>query len=348
MTKSHETTVWEFLARDVPRGQSLTARAAFDDLTDVLLAAIDSDCNRHFLIKLDSSDVPVTDNKSRGIGVETKSLNVKGSSEGNSPEGERYLDLRCQDPAGYDVFDVIGHQIAIAINEENAKISEVVRRVLSRWRYFWGRSLGNVLSREGVIGLFTELYFLKVWLLPFSNHKQSLEGWRGPHGSRHDFEFSGFSVEAKGTTTVDSTRHRINGIEQLAPPEEGRLFLFSLHLREENGGTNSLPELIKDCRDLLSDDLDVIEVFENTLATSGYSPAHDETYEGMHFRVMSSKLYEINESFPKLTPDMLIDAIPGGVKSVSYDIILDGFDYLVISPEPSADLIEKLWHEKIS
>jgi hypothetical protein len=42
--------------------------------------------------------------------------------------------------------------------------------------------------------------------------------------------------------------HRINGRDQLAPPELGELLFFSLRLHEEGGATNTLPSVIAACR----------------------------------------------------------------------------------------------------
>ena len=37
-------------------------------------------------------------------------------------------------------------------------------------------------------------------------------------------------------------------------------------------------------------------------------------------------LFEVNDSFPKLTSDMLINGCPSGVDRVEYQINLDGFE----------------------
>ena len=53
-----------------------------------------------------------------------------------------------------------------------------------------------------------------------------------------------------------NVKHKINGIDQLSPPENGELFLFSLRLREEQGADKTLPSLIAFCREKLKEDID--------------------------------------------------------------------------------------------
>ena len=69
--------------------------------------------------------------------------------------------------------------------------------------------------------------------------------------------------------------HRINGLNQLAPPENGELMFFSLRLREEGGASNTLPALVGTCRSLLEADAEALSGFESALVQVGYSPVDD-------------------------------------------------------------------------
>src|SRR5687768_12514986 len=65
-----------------------------------------------------------------------------------------------------------------------------------------------------------------------------------PFGARHDFEWQGKSIEIKTTVSTRGRIHKVNGIDQLRPPEHGELLFFSLRVREEASAANTLPKLV--------------------------------------------------------------------------------------------------------
>jgi hypothetical protein len=133
--------------------------------------------------------------------------------------------------------------------------------------------------------------------------------------------------------------HRINGIDQLALPEQGDLLLFSLRLREEAGATNSLPLVIGGFRAHLERDDEALGKFEAGLAQAGYSPAHEDEYSQLTLRLVAEGLYRVQGNFPRLTPAELGRGLPAGVEEVDYEINLGGFDHLIVAREPGgADL----------
>src|SRR5262249_35908769 len=153
-------------------------------------------------------------------------------------------DMMCEEQAGHEAFDLVGGEIAARLATGRERAPEVVARVLAKWRRFWSQLTTPALSREEQLGLFAELWFLSVWLLPRVGAVEAVRRWRGPSAARHDFEWPGHSVEVKATTSTRGRIHRIHGLEQLAPPEQGELLFFSLRLREEGGATNTLPSLV--------------------------------------------------------------------------------------------------------
>ncbi|MEM0135438.1 MAG: PD-(D/E)XK motif protein [Thermoplasmatales archaeon] len=332
MTDSPELIEWEYLERDPPKYGSFTARIAFPSIDRVVMAAIDSEMRRHILIPLPSNEEDLTDNRSRGVSVNTEILQVRGNKR-DLPES-RYIDIKCMDSAAQEVFDLFGRQIAIAVANSNVSRKECVLRTLAKWRYFWGRTPVSRLSESGVIGLFTELWFLSKWLMPYASKVKVISSWRGPFGSRHDYEWQGVSVEVKGTTSVEGVIHWINGIDQLVPPENGKLFLFSMQLREENGGPHTLTNIINECRTKIGSEQYALESFDTALSLTGYSPTYDEDYSLFRFRVVKEELYEVIDSFPRITPDVMKNGVPSGVIDINYKITLDGFDRLAVAKAP--------------
>ena len=331
MTKPEEE-VWSKLSRDIPSGSEVTARPAFPDLSEVVLAAIDSSGNRHFLIPILASEDEIIDNESRGISVNTNDMRTKGVDQNGIIT--RYIDIMCVDRTGFEGFNLIGRQITEALLADVSTKAEAVRKVLNRWRYFWGKIPNNLLSKEQIIGLFSELWFMKYWLFLHHDKRKVIESWSGPQGGRHDFEFPNISFEVKGTSIVEGRIHWINGLDQLLPPEDGKLLFFSLKLREENNGLRDLSELVRSCGELLSEDLDALDRFESALASVGYSPAHDSEYERVKFRVIDEMLYNVDANFPKITNKILVNGNPAGVERVEYQINLDGFESCIVARAP--------------
>jgi len=326
--------VWTRLAGERVQGETLWARRATPDVTERLVAALDADGQRHLLALLLAGEANLQDTQSRGVAVVTRELAMPGHEAG------RYLDIICHDASGHEAFDLIGGELAERLASARETAPEVVARVLAKWRRFWGQSPWQVLSREEQLGLFAELWFLSMWLIPRVGNGQALSGWRGPFGARHDFEWPGRSVEIKATTSTRGRVHRINGLDQLAPPENGELFFFSLRLREEGGASNTLPGLVAACRSLLEADAEALSGFESALVQVGYSPAHEEEYAKVKLRIVDEGLFRVQENFPRLTQTSFAGGVPSGVERVEYEVNLAGFDHLRIAAKPEEFVFE--------
>lgn len=320
--------VWVRLGA-VPQGGRLVARLAVPEATDRLTVALDGEGQRHLLIALRPDETAHDDRESRGVEVMTRELAIAGQPP------THFIDITCCDAAGYDAFDLIGGELAERLAAGADAPAQIVARVLAKWRRFWGQLPRQMLSREAQVGLFGELWFLSAWLLSRVGAAEAVTRWRGPFGARHDFEWPGGSVEVKASTATRGAIHRINNIEQLAPPEQGDLLFFSLRLREEAGATNTLPALVAACRWRIGSDDVALTRFENALAQAGYSPIHEEEYGRSRFRVASEALYVVRSDFPRLTPVQIVGGLPSGVEQVEYQINLAGFDHLRIARTPA-------------
>ncbi|MFA4850685.1 MAG: PD-(D/E)XK motif protein [Methanoregula sp.] len=312
--------LWALLETNPPKGENLTAKPSVPELSVQVFCAIDSENQRHILVQIRPDDSACEDRQSRGIQVVTRELNVHGQSP------SRYIDLICIDPAGYSGFDLIGSEIITEMLKGIRSPAEIIHYVLAKWRRFWGQIPQDLLSRNEVIGLFTEIRYLTEKLIPEVGPAEAVNRWRGPFGSRHDFEWPGCSVEVKATTSSRGRVFHINGIEQLDPPENGKLFFFGVRLREEGGAELTLPRIIESCRNLLVKDGDALDKFESALVHIGYSPHHNEEYEKMRFRIIEEVLFEVNGDFPRINAKNFSAGIPTGIERVEYEINLNGYD----------------------
>ncbi|HAC14607.1 MAG TPA: hypothetical protein DCE78_01500 [Bacteroidetes bacterium] len=312
--------LWALLETNLPTGENLTAKPSAPELSVQVFCALNSENQRHILVQIKAEDSAFEDRQSRGIQVETRELNVHGQSP------SRYIDLICLDPAGYSGFDLIASEIISEIVKGIKSPAEITHSVLAKWRRFWGQIPQNLLSRNEVIGLFAEIRYLTEKLIPEVGPIEAVKRWQGPFGSRHDFEWSGCSVEVKATTSSRGRIFHINGIEQLDPPENGKLFFFGVRLREEGGAALTLPGIIEACRNLLVKDGEALDKFESALVHIGYSPHHNEEYEKMRFRIIEEALFNVMGDFPRINAKNFSAGIPTGIEKVEYEINLNGFD----------------------
>jgi hypothetical protein len=329
-----EPEVWLQLAQVGPVGDKLAARLVFRDLTERLQCALDSNNHRHLLIALRASEEELQDSQSRGLNVVTRELITRGQDV-----PARYLDIECQDAAGYAALDLIGGELADGLSEGDKSPHDIVERTLARWRRFWSGLPKDVLSREQFLGLFGELWFLSFWLSPRVGRSQAVQRWRGPFGARHDFEWKGKSVEVKATSSTRGRVHLINGLEQLLPPERGELLLFSIRLREEAGAANTLPSIVSICRKLFESDPDSLSHFEIGLARAGYSAAHDDVYDKTFLRVAEEGVFSVRDDFPCITESTFESGIPAGIEALTYEINLNAFDHLRVAKSPEEAIV---------
>jgi len=321
--------VWEWppetiLAEDRLRVRRVTAQ----DRREVL-SGRDAEDRRHILVRIADNErdpVPVS---TKGMAVTVRPLSEPGREPG------RFIDIVCHDPSGHAAFHLIGDEIASALTNDGASPGDVVDHVVSRWRQFWGQLPQSLLSVPEQIGLFAELWFLLTWLSSKVDPEIALSRWRGPTGSRHDFEWLGYSIEVKATMSVHRLVHRISGIDQLSPPEQGTLFLFSLQVRQEEGAGNSLPILVEMGRNRFSGKPDAALDLEDKLSRIGYSSSHNTEYERLHLRVGGEGLYRVDHDFPRIIPSSFPGRVPNGVEKIEYDINLNGFDHLRVACRPS-------------
>jgi hypothetical protein len=291
--------------------------------------AIDARGRRHVLVALSGDDEPFCDKSSRGLTIETQYLVLPDQ------DGVRYITLRCEDVAGHSILSLIGAEIAEQVAIAAATPAEIVSRVLAKWRRFWGQLPTQILTQEEQIGLFSELWFLAYWLIPAVGPREALSRWRGPMGARHDFEQTGLSVEAKATASTRGRVFTVGSINQLEPPESGRLLLFGMRVREEGGASNTLPALVRICRELASAHGDAEGALETALISARYLGSHEDEYAKVRWRVVEDTLFDVRGDFPRLTPASFIGRMPSGVEEVAYKMNLNGFDHLIAARIPS-------------
>ena len=323
---------WDLLEAQPPTGQRLTARLAIPSRCQDVFIALDVACRRYVLVAVPKGEpCTLSERISKGIAVQTVEMSVDGALD-----TAIYIEVACLEKSGYDALDIVTRELVDAI-EAGASVGRVrlVQTILEKWRRFWSGMAQHLLQKEAQLGLFGELWFLSKWLLPSIGLPRAIPMWRGPAGARNDFEAQGISIEVKSSGSIDGS-HQVNGLEQLLEPVDGALLLFSLSLREEASGIESLPLLIETLRAELTPDPILLAQFESMLLASGYDDIHSVEYEKVKLRVRGEGLYHVLEGFPRLIPSSLKDGLPVGIGNVCYELRLDAAGAWLLS-DSSAD-----------
>ncbi len=185
-----------------------------------------------------------------------------------------------------------------------------------------------------MIGLFAELWFLEYWL--GGADEQTIAAWRGPFGDRHDFKWPAASVEVKGTSVRSdgAADHRISTLDQLEDAAQGKLYLFSLRVRPDTLAAHSLVASVDRIRQKLQASPGLLVMFDELLGRAGYSPAHREKYAGT-LRVVAEELYEVTDSFPRLTATSFANGVPAGINDITYTLDLAACQQWLVATSPA-------------
>jgi hypothetical protein len=234
-----------------------------------------------------------------------------------------FIDLCCNLNGYLEEFTCIIKEIAKTIFETTKEPVEIINHVINTWKSFWANQSKMILSEDEQIGLICELQVLENLLE--INPSNALNAWSGPLGHNHDFNFSEWSVEIKGTRKKFHG-HTINGIDQLKPIRNKRLaFLSFLIINSENTDAISLQDCIeKIINTTLQNIPNHIVRFNELLSGLGYSPIFSEEYRKLKIEIQEAILYNVDNSFPTLTDEKLKIPLDNRITAIRYDISLEG------------------------
>jgi len=333
---------WDLLEGLPPSGERLTARPAVPSRSADVLIAVDAARHRFLLVRIpDGEPSLIAERASRGISVQTVELTLDAANHGV------FVEVACLEQAGYAALDTVAIEIVEAL-VAGASIGRLrlVQSVLTKWRRFWSGISQGVLSREQHLGLFGELWFLSRWLVPCIGLERAVPMWRGPVGARNDFEQPGWAIEAKTSGKLDGS-HQVHGLEQLLAPPGIDLLLFSILVRDEASGVETLGKLVGEIRASLSLDHALLSQFEAMLAAAGFEDVHASEYEKVKLRIRGQGLYRVDDGFPRLIPSSILSGVPPGVTNVTYELRLDAAGRWLVgdSPAGAKELLQELSHK---
>ena len=167
------------------------------------------------------------------------------------------------------------------------------------------------------MGLFGELLILRDLFLPVLEANQVVPAWRGCKKAQQDFQFVDRALEVKTSRATILDRVSISSVQQLDEDGMSPLVLSVVHVHANETSGETLPEMIKSLRAVLSDD--ALDPFEEGLVEVGYLDEHENKYEKTRYQLNDVIHHEVKDGFPRI----LREDLPDGVKKVRYEISLD-------------------------
>lgn len=236
-------------------------------------------------------------------------------------ENSNILVIQLLNEKNKKVFADLCESLIMSVNysdSERSMITTVVNQ-LERWKVLFGVFRSTGLSIEEQQGLFGELCFLEKFIRKDDvPNIDVLHFWVGVDKTLRDFQGSNWALEVKTTSTNNPQKVIINGERQLDDTKVEQLYLYHLSVEVSNGMGVSLVEKVHEIRDLLSDDLPCLSLFNSKLFESGYLDSQESLYENKAYQMRSETVYIVNKEFPRIREDEL----RGGVCDVKYSIVL--------------------------
>lgn len=294
----------------------------------IVLYALDSEGYYHLLLPVTTDTLVPPDRRSAGVHILPLVLEEEHTKA-------YFIDVACRKLTLNEVFTHLADDILSVLGSDASDPVATCRRVLARWRELIEREAASRLSREALAGLFAELYQLRRLM---ERNPESLSRWAGPLGGRHDFEAGQTALEVKASLRRDGRFFEVHGVEQLAPPYLGALFVAAMKLEIGDAGGESVPKVIQDIMDRGADSRD----FLAKLGAAGYDPA-DVRYEELRFRIKEERVYRVHEDFPRITVESFANGrIPSGVIRMQYTIDLSAEPPFPVDPAEVAQVYERL------
>lgn len=218
-----------------------------------------------------------------------------------------------------DFFAMMLEDILLSIEvlkcENQEAVFELFIKRIIAWQDFMKKNQRGLLSSEEEIGLYGELEILADLIRATSSN--TVNYWRGPLKSPQDFIFKKGMVEVKTSVTTNNFIAQISSLGQLDCIGKSPLYLACINLQIGPEG-KTITEKISEITALLNGDNASLFIFNNCLLHTGYCLDTDDKYI-RHFRRQSLRIFNVDDSFPKLTSHL----VSLGITKVQYEINID-------------------------
>ncbi len=228
-----------------------------------------------------------------------------------------------------DIFTMFIEDIVEKLHSisENHEALTLINQRVNYWKKLFSKATGELLSTEKQRGLFGELFFLRQLLLSTTKFREAMLSWRGAESANQDFARNRNAVEIKTSKASNPSVH-ISNEQQLDFTSWNNLFLGLILVTETTGNQNSLAGIIKEIKDLIVHDFELLQEFETRLERVGLSNDMIENYNEISYSVNNQRYFRIEEGFPLILKEHLIS---DAIYNVKYQIDIsacNSFDVL--------------------
>lgn len=241
----------------------------------------------------------------------------------NTADGYKVVvDRSIDDQTAFYFLENIIHLIRSGHSPETAG-----RAALQAWATLLARAPGRPLSESKLAGLYGELEILET-IIRLGGDLTAWTGWNMDH---NDFRLPGLAIEVKATTSPNYRSIKVNGLRQLADPQDGSVLILVLRRLESSPDGRSIPDLVAS---LIALGVPPSELMGN-LTNVGYFSQHEPSYANHRFVSQEIALRRIDDEHPRLTPDLLESVVDlSCIDRIAYELNLNG--------DPEKDLITSL------
>jgi hypothetical protein len=319
--------LWSETAAELPNTESgamASAELALRVPDGPLRLAVDGAGHRHLLIPVPAKDPAVDDWHSAGVRLRTTVRVVDDAVV-------RFLDLECRRDDLNGVFTGLATEVCAIVAAHRETSAYSLTNILESWREL----LSGARQRWTVprlAGLYGELLVLERLL---RDDPDATASWVGPSGATQDFSRNTHALEVKTSVSPTGRLVRIHGIDQLERPESGSLALIWARVNAlERGVADDIPSCVQRCLASASSAALLSRLDQIGLPSLASVELHE-----ISFDLVERRIYEVDSSFPRITPDQFIGhAVPGGVHHVEYIVDLDT---VPVSELDLADVVDR-------
>ncbi len=261
-------------------------------------------------------------------------LSIRVRTNGAAPDLSRYENLACT--AEWQDGDSWLH-LAAHLHGDPGEIYSLLCNVLDRLQLQgvgFGAAVQGALaalssllkerrrmSEDAQIGLIAELLVLQS-IASEIGANEALSAWRGPLREEHDFGLSKLDIEVKCTRS-ELRNHWISGLSQLVPTFDRDLFILSVQLTSAGAGPGvTLPDVVG-CLHAIPDMN--LQKLDAALRSVAYYDEDANLYPHRWTLRSDPQFFCVDDSFPRLTRDMLTDAVQLGhrILDLTYKVDLE-------------------------
>ena len=323
---------WPDATEDGPAGRR---RYLPDGAYDFFLSVDSVSRTRALLLGLGPGDVRIPEQLPQARGFAMEVVDVVFPGPGSSTSA---LQLSLLELSYADIFDALVEDVATSANSKadlQSAVTGVIDRV-SRWKQLLDDLPVDGLGRDAQLGLYGELWFMKVHGMPAWGPEESVNAWIGPLAANQDFQRRNCAVEVKASAAADPHLISIANPRQLDGTPFESLLLSYVLLERLQGNGETLPDLVAGLR-ASSREAGVGAMFEERLLAAGYHDLHSDAYHRTGYALRKHMVFRVEGDFPRI----LESDLRTGVENVRYGVSLSAAASYVVPDGQIASILEE-------